>query len=62
MPQIEHGCRRVALRRAAVVKAELIRDGMSEENIQIAASEDLMVPTARNQREPQNRRVGLDWE
>lgn len=59
--EIVQGCTALALRRAGAVKAELVRVGMGEGMLEIRASEELLVPTAPNVREPQNRRATIDW-
>ena len=52
---------RLSLRRAQVVAAELVRDGVPQSEIDIQAFGDSrpLVPTAPGVREPQNRRVAI---
>jgi outer membrane protein OmpA-like peptidoglycan-associated protein len=52
---------RLSLRRAQTVAAELVRDGVPQNEIQIQAFGDSkpLVPTAPGVREPQNRRVAI---
>ncbi len=52
---------RLSLRRAQVVAAELVRDGVPQSEIDIQAFGDSrpLVPTAAGVREPQNRRVAI---
>ena len=52
---------RLSLRRAQTVAAELVRDGVPNNEIQIQAFGDTrpLVPTAPGVREPQNRRVAI---
>ena len=52
---------RLSRRRAEAVQAELVRDGVPENEIAIFAKgkRDLLVPTADGVREPQNRRVQI---
>ena len=59
--EIVQGCAALALRRAHAVKAELVRVGMDEGMLEVRASEELLVPTGPNVREPQNRRAAIDW-
>ena len=52
---------RLSIRRADSVKAELIRDGVPANVIEVHGYGDthLLVPTGPNVREPQNRRVEI---
>ncbi len=52
---------RLSLRRAQVVAAELVRDGVAQGSIDIQAFGDSrpLIPTAPGVREPQNRRVAI---
>lgn len=54
-------CPALARRRAEAAKSELVRIGIDADCIETGVSMDLPVPTAPAVREPQNRRVVVDF-
>ena len=58
--EMARDCPALATRRANTVRVELIRLGIDGARIETQISTELLVPTAPNTREPQNRRVQIE--